>query len=623
MDRIKMPRFKYPVPPLRVAASVLLTLLLLIAQWLLRDVLQPFAGDLFYPALLLSVWIGGLWGGLLSTVVSGIAMVFVFIPPAMSWRVAQPAELVGVGIFCAVGVAFSITYDLLQRARAGLTTELGERQTLLSVMSEISHVGGWRLQLPEFRFTYTEEFARIFGFDPKDAPDPELSAGAFFKYGSRQEYLEAYRKALAEGTPYDLRLEVETPDGIHKWVRAVGRTVVKGGEVVALEGATSDITSRYEAELVTSKLSERLQLAVKAADLAVWDWDLKAGELEWDDRMYELYGRDRDTFEVTGSSWLGCVYADDRDATAESLETAISTGSPFDVQFRILYPDGSVHYIKTYSEVSRDKDGQPLRLTGVNLDITELSEAENQILDLNANLERRVEQRTAEVTAANKELEAFAYAVSHDLRAPLRAMTGFCRALEEDYGAQLDETALMYTKHISGAATNMGELIDGLLVLSRATRGDMERAEVDVSAIALTAVEGDVSAEPERDVTYEIEPGIKAFGDTRMVDALINNLIGNAWKYTKGTEHAKIRVYTERRDGHEWICVADNGAGFDSAYAEQLFVPFRRLHRQDEFPGIGIGLATVQRIINRHGGGIEAEGVVGEGATFRFWLPEG
>ncbi|MDX9707432.1 MAG: PAS domain S-box protein [Azospira sp.] len=243
-------------------------------------------------------------------------------------------------------------------------------------------------------------------------------------------------------------------------------------------------------------------------------------------------------------------------------------------------------------------------------------------IDLIQNLERRVEERTAELAAANRELESFAYAVSHDLRAPLRAMSGFSQALEEDYGGQLAGEAKTYLDQIGIASRRMTELIDGILTLSRSTRGELRRDAVDLSALAGRRLDELARLEPGRQVAVEVEDGLVARGDARMLEAVVTNLIDNAWKYTGRTEVPAIRFGRSEVDGREGFCIADNGAGFDPAHAGRLFKPFQRLHRQDEFPGIGIGLATVQRIIHRHGGEIVATAVPGKGATFCFTLPE-
>jgi len=254
--------------------------------------------------------------------------------------------------------------------------------------------------------------------------------------------------------------------------------------------------------------------------------------------------------------------------------------------------------------------------------ITERKQAEAAIAWLNADLERRIAERTAELSAANRELDAFAYAVSHDLRTPLRAMSGFSQALAEDYGGQLQGEAKLYLDQIGLASRKMGDLIDGLLALSRSTRGALQYGTVDLSALAQQLLAELAQAEPGRTVAVEVAAGLGARGDARMIEALMRNLLGNAWKYSAHAAAACIRVYATERGGERCFCVADNGAGFDMAHANRLFQPFQRLHRQDEFPGIGIGLATVQRIVQRHGGRIEARAAPGQGAEFCFTLPD-
>lgn len=238
---------------------------------------------------------------------------------------------------------------------------------------------------------------------------------------------------------------------------------------------------------------------------------------------------------------------------------------------------------------------------------------------MKADLERRVTERTAELQAVNRELEAFSYSVSHDLRAPLRAIDGFSQAVLEDYADRLDDQGKDYLNRVRAATQRMGHLIDDMLTLSRVTRVEMQRGTVDLSALAADVFAELQKSEPERKVDWRIESGLVAQGDAQLLRVALVNLLGNAWKFTGKTANAKIEFGAMRNsDGATDFFVRDNGAGFDMTYAGKLFGAFQRLHLISEFPGTGIGLATVQRIIHRHGGRVWAEGAVGKGATFYF-----
>ncbi len=228
--------------------------------------------------------------------------------------------------------------------------------------------------------------------------------------------------------------------------------------------------------------------------------------------------------------------------------------------------------------------------------------------------------RTRELETANKELESFAYSVSHDLRVPLRGMDGFSKVLLEDYQDHLDEQGKNYLNRIRAGSQQMARLIDDLLNLSRLTRKQMNPESVSLSAMAQEIVTELQEEEPRRQVEFTIAPDIVARGDSQLLHVALQNLLDNAWKFTSQRQQGRIEFGTEEVEGETACYVRDNGAGFDMAYADNLFGAFQRLHKDSEFPGTGIGLATVQRVVHRHGGRVWAEGVVGEGATFYFTL---
>ena len=245
-------------------------------------------------------------------------------------------------------------------------------------------------------------------------------------------------------------------------------------------------------------------------------------------------------------------------------------------------------------------------------------QAEAQLHQLNTNLEFRVAERTASLEAANRELEAFSYSVSHDLRAPLRSIDGFGLALLEDYGQVLEGEGKVYLQRLRANTQRMGELIDAMILLSRVARAEMKLDTVDLSALAEEVAAG--LADPENPVEFVAEKNIVAQADPRLLKMALENLLGNAWKYSAKVARPQIAFGMREIDGKPAYFIRDNGAGFDMAYADKLFGAFQRLHAEVDFPGTGIGLATVRRIVQRHGGQVWAESAPGAGATFYFTL---
>ena len=246
--------------------------------------------------------------------------------------------------------------------------------------------------------------------------------------------------------------------------------------------------------------------------------------------------------------------------------------------------------------------------------------AEQEVHALNEELEQRVIQRTAELVGANAELDAFAYSVSHDLRAPLRSMDGFSQAVLEDYADKLDAEGRDHLERIRSASQNMAQLIDDLLVLSRVTRGELERRTTDLSATAESIATQLRDRDPAREVGIDITPGMVVEGDERLLRIMLENLLGNAWKFTATRAKATIEFGMTKTDGNRSFYLRDNGVGFDMTYVDKVFQAFQRLHSSKEFEGTGIGLATVARIVQRHGGRVWAESCIDQGTTIHFTL---
>ena len=293
---------------------------------------------------------------------------------------------------------------------------------------------------------------------------------------------------------------------------------------------------------------------------------------------------------------------------------------PHEWSVRLRRADGDLRILRI-SQSALIWNGAPASLLALS-DITERERAEQEVLRLNAELEQRVEARTRELAAVNRELEAFSYSVSHDLRGPVRAINGFCSILINQHGAAMASAAQAHLERVRQSGRRMDEMIEGLLALARIARKAPRLEQIELSTIAREVFERLREAQPGRAVEIELHDNVTAFGDRRLLHTVLDNLLGNAWKFTSKTAQARIAFGVEVRGGERVYSVRDNGAGFDMKYAGKLFGLFQRQHRSDEFEGTGIGLATVQRIVACHGGRIWAEAEAGRGATFYFTLAD-
>jgi len=315
------------------------------------------------------------------------------------------------------------------------------------------------------------------------------------------------------------------------------------------------------------------------------------------------------------------TYPDGRAYPAESchIYKAAHSGQCIHIDNEVLWRrDGSSFPAEYWSHPIR-KDNQLIGAVVTFIDISERKHAEDELKNYRDHLEELVAERTSELTRINRELEAFSYSVSHDLRTPLRAIDGFSQALHEDYAGQIDDTGTSYLQRIRAGAQRMGELIDDLLSLSRVSRIEMNRTDINLSLLVEKSVKKLQEIYPQHKVSMKISDNIQAQGDARLLEIVLDNLLGNAWKYTHKTQSASIEFGVSEKDGKMAYFIKDNGAGFDMQYAAKLFGAFQRLHG-NEFEGTGIGLATVSRIIHRHGGEVWAEARPGEGAVFYFTL---
>ncbi|MFZ2198712.1 MAG: PAS domain S-box protein, partial [Thermodesulfovibrionales bacterium] len=332
------------------------------------------------------------------------------------------------------------------------------------------------------------------------------------------------------------------------------------------------------------------------------------------------------TEKVTGRSRAELIGTDFSDyfmdpANAKSgYQQVFKEGFVMDYALEIRHRNGHVTPVLYNAAVYNDDAGNVIGVFAAARDITERKKAEEEIQKLNRELEARVIERTAELENSNKELEAFSYSVSHDLRSPLRSIEGFSLALLEDYGDRLDDTGKSYLDRVRNATIKMGHLIDDLLKLSRVTRSEMNRERVDLTVIGKDIAGRLAQSHPERSAEFVIAEDLTAYGDARLLTVALENLFSNAWKFSEKATRSVIEFGVTNRGNTKIFYVKDNGVGFDMAYVAKLFNPFQRLHNTREFPGTGIGLATVKRVISRHGGQVWIESEVNKGTTVYFIL---
>ena len=454
----------------------------------------------------------------------------------------------------------------------------------------------------------SENITAMMGYDVQAAMDP----GWWLAHLHPDDQARVLAEVPALFTQDRLTLEYRFrhADGTYRWVRDEAR-LLRDASGAALEvfGAWVDITEHQRAQEALRASEERFRAVAVTANDAIISADAHGDITYFNPGAQRIFGYTAD--EVTGKPLTTLMPERFRDAHRAGLARYLATGEARvvgrTVELAGRRKDGTEFPLDL--SLASWKAGGAVAFTGILRDVTDRKQAEDT--------QRR---HAAQLEATNAELDAFAYAVSHDLRAPLRGIDGFSQALLEDYQAQLDDTGRGYLRRVRAATQRMGVLIDDLLRLSRVTRAELHREPVDLSVLAGTVVAELKRAAPRRDVEFAITPGITVEGDPRLLRVVLENLLGNAWKYTGKNPRARIEFGVDQADGQRACFVRDDGAGFDMTYANKLFGAFQRLHSTAEFEGTGVGLATVQRIVHRHGGRVWAEGAVGRGATFYFTL---
>ena len=505
------------------------------------------------------------------------------------------------------GTARDITESKLAEQR------LRDTQALLHMAAQIGRLGAWAYEVGQPRVTWSEEVCAIHEVRQGFMPTSE-EAVAFFAPQYQDRMRRTLKACLRNGSPFDVEAQLITAKGRWIWVRVIGEAEWDAqGKVRRLQGACQDISDSRRAAEETRTMAEQLTTTLESLTDAFYTLDR-----DW--RFTYINGPAERLMRSKRGQLLGRklfdVYPELADTVvSEQFERAMNDNVT--VQFEEYYAPFDI-----WVQVKADPSTQGLAIYVK--DVTERVIAGREIMRLNAELEERVARRTAQLEAANKELEAFSYSIAHDLRAPLGSIDGFSQMLEQAAGQELGERCRHYLSRIRAGVRQMGELTDGLLSLANLSRTSLRSESVDLAALARAAVTALRERSPARAADVEIAAALPARGDSRLLAQVIGNLVGNAWKFTARKERAHIEVgVIPGPDGSPVYFVRDNGAGFDMAYASKMFEAFQRMHSPADFEGTGIGLAIVHKVVARHGGRIWAESAPDRGASFYFTLGQG
>ena len=437
-----------------------------------------------------------------------------------------------------------------------------------------------------------------------------------------KEFIHDLWTTIAHGKVWKGEIKNKAKDGTFYWVDT---TIVpflnEHGKPCQYVAIRADITERKRTEEAFRESQYRLEEAQRIAQVGSWEWEAATDTSFWSKELCAMLGIDNAGPLPSRANFARLYTAESAAASHSAVAKAMQDGTPYSTELEHVRADGSSKWLLSRGERWFDAQGQLKGLRGTMLDISERKQAEGKIRQLNAQLEQRVAERTAQLEDANKELEAFSYSVSHDLRAPLRGVDGYVRMLKEDCAGRLDSEGNRLLDVVSSEAKRMGQLIDDLLAFSHLGRAKMATASVDMTTLARTVFENLTRTAPDSAPRFELKSLPSAQGDQAMLRQVFANLFGNAIKFTRHQPAPIIEVGGENSDGKITYYVKDNGVGFDEKYGHKLFRVFQRLHSEEEFEGTGVGLALVQRVIHRHGGKVWAKAKPDQGATFYFTLP--
>jgi PAS domain S-box-containing protein len=604
----------------RLLLAVVITLL---ATWLRISLAPATSGGRFITLTLaaaLSALYGGFSAGMLSTVIGMVLVNFFMVEPYGEWAFDNLSDAFWLNLWHLITqlvvVGAIALMQLRHRELLGTADDLHKRTRQLDDTFENCATGMAHSRIDGSWIRVNQTYCDLVGYSRKQLESLN------FRDITHPDDLTSDVELLARCLAGEIRHYSLDKRYLHRlghvvWVH-LSVTLIRDpqGQPDYVIAVVQDVGARKAAEEALSTSERLMRQAQSLAGLTSWTVELESNQLQTLGDSHQILNLpDRG---YTGQEVLDMVHPDEREQVARLWVEGLRGQTPYHHEFRSLY-QGEVRWFSTRAEFARDASGRALTAFGVTQDITARKRAELQVQRLNASLERRIQESTQELQAAYRDLESYSYAVAHDLRSPLRIINGFAQALHEDH-PEIGASGQGHLRRIMSASKKMGELIDGLLQLSQYARGEVQRLPVNLSAIAWRLLEELSADDPLRQVDWEVQPGLIAQADPALMEALLQNLLHNAWKYSAGQALPRIQVFAHEVAGQTEYGVRDNGAGFDMAHADRLFQPFQRLHQTHEFDGLGIGLATARRIVQRHGGVLRAEAAPGLGASFYFTL---
>jgi PAS domain S-box-containing protein len=631
------------VPSFALAEALLLSVLLLVTTHVVFSTygtangLVALRSYAVFPFFLWAVVRFGLAGGTAAVLLTSTLALWHTsrgVGPFMLLETSITRGIIGAYVFAVVSALSLLALGLIldERRRAENALRAGEAalrdsQERLRLALDAGAMGTWNWDMTSGAIVWSDQHATLFGMRPADFDGRYETFAQRIHPEDLPGLTDRVGQAIAARSFYHHEYRVVWPDGSLHWISGRGRTFQnEAGEPVRMAGTVMDITARRAAQereralrAEQTRLLERLQLVLESMPIGCVIYDDAFLISFWNPAAERIFGYRAD--EVIGRSPAGILVPADAWERAEEVNRRIRGRERVGGIMTLKARDGRAVICEWQRTPLHDADGAFIGSLSMIQDVTARVQAEQEIQRFNTELEQRVAQRTAALETANRDLESFSYSVSHDLRAPLRHIDGFVRLLTKREAERLDPTSQRYLQVIAEASQRMGLLIDDLLHLSRVGRTEIQPQPVALAELVWSVID-EINAAASRSVEWQIEPLPTVRADPRLLRIALVNLVSNAVKYSATRATPRVTIGSLPDDGQDaTFFVRDNGVGFDMEYVGKLFGVFQRLHRDDEFEGTGIGLATVHRIVTRHGGQVRAQGEVGRGATFFVTLP--